>query len=245
MKPHAKYGVDAPGIVRAHIVLGFILALAAAIGLVWPEQSPLPASLSIGAACVAALLLFGAAVMLRSSLVSKKRVRDRLVMALALSGNERVLDAGCGLGLALIGCAKKLTTGKAIGIDLWAAKDISNNNPEATRANAAAEGVADRVEVETGDITRLPFPDASFDVVVSMTVIHNIPSRDARDQALRELVRVLKPGGRIAIFDLLHASRYTAVLQEAGMKVRDLGYDLLWFMPGRSLLAQKPEPGNA
>ena len=244
MKQRAKYGVDAPGIVRAHIGFGTVLALMASIGLLWPKPNPIPASLSIGAAALAALLLFGAAIMLRSSLVSKKRVRDRLVAALALSGNERVLDAGCGRGLALIGCAKKLTTGKAIGIDLWAAKDLSNNNPAATRANAAAEGVADRVEVETGDVRRLPFPDASFDVVISMTAIHNIPSRGARDQALRELVRVLKPGGRIAIFDLLHTARYREVLEGTGMKVRDLGRDLLWFVPGRSLLAQKPEPGN-
>ncbi len=207
MKWRAKYGIDAPGVVRAHIAVGFPLALIALIGLAWPKPNPVPWLLTIGAACVAVLLLFGAAVMLRSSLVSKKRVRDRLVAALALSGSECVLDAGCGRGLALIGCAKKLTTGKAVGIDLWAAKDLSNNNPEATRAKAAAEGVADRVEVETGDITRLPFPDAYFDVVISMTVIHNIPSRDGRDQALRELVRVLKPGGRIAIFDLLHTSR--------------------------------------
>jgi arsenite methyltransferase len=240
MKRRAGYGIDAPGIVRMHIIFGFLLALIAAIGLVWPKPNPVPLPLSIGAASIAVLLLFGGAVMLRSSLVSKKRVRDRLVSALALSGNERVLDAGCGLGLALIGCAKKLTTGKAVGIDLWAAKDLSNNNPEATRANAAAEGVADRVEVATGDITRLPFSNASFDAVVSMTVIHNISSRDGRDQALRELVRVLKPGGRIAIFDLLYTSHYTEVLEGAGMKVRDLGYDLLWFLPCHSLLAQKP-----
>jgi arsenite methyltransferase len=240
----ARYGVDAPLLVNAHIVLGFLLALIALIGLAWPKPSFFPASLSVGAACLAALLFFGAAVMLRSSLVSKKRVRDRLVAALALSGDERVLDAGCGLGLALVGCAKNLTTGKAVGVDLWAAKDLSNNHPEATRANAVAEGVADRVEVETGDITRLPFADASFDAVISMTVIHNIPSREGRDQALRELVRVLKPGGRLAIFDLLHASRYTEVLRGAGMKVRDLGYDLLWFLPARSLLAEKPGPDH-
>ena len=244
MNRRANYGIDAPGLVRAHFVLGSLLALVAAIGLAWPEPNPIPRLLSIGAACVAAVLFLGAAVMLRSSLVGKKRVRDRLVAALQLSGSECLLDAGCGRGLALIGCAKKLTTGKAVGIDLWAAKDLSNNNPDATRANAAAEGVADRVEVETGDITRLPFSDASFDAVVSMTVIHNIPSRDARDQALRELVRVLRPGGRIAIFDLLHTSRYAEVLQGAGMKVQDLGYDLLWFLPGHSLLAQKPELGN-
>ena len=175
----ATYGVDAPGLVRAHIVLGSVLALTALVGFAWPKTSLLPGWLSIGAACLAALLFFGATVMLRSSLVSKKRVRDRLVAALALSGEERVLDAGCGRGLALVGCAKKLTTGKAVGIDLWAAKDLSNNNPEGTRANATAEGVADRVEVETGDITRLPFADASFDAVISMTVIHNIPRAKA------------------------------------------------------------------
>jgi arsenite methyltransferase len=245
MKQRAKYGIDAPGVVRAHIVAGSILALVACAGIAWPNSNPIPASLRIAAALIAALLFFVAIVMLRSSLVSKMRVRNRLVEALALSGHERVLDAGCGLGLALIGCAKKLTTGNAIGIDLWIAKDLSNNHPEATRANASAEGVADRVEVETGDITMLPYPDAFFDAVVSMTVIHNIPSRDARDQALRELVRVLKPGGRIAIFDLLHTSRYTDVLLGTGMKVRDLGYDVLWFIRGHSLLAQKPEPGEA
>lgn len=245
LKRHATYGIDAPGIVRAHVAFGSICAVIASVGFSWPKPNPIPDSLSISAAFVSALLLSGAVVMLRSSLVSKKRVTERLVAALALAGGERVLDAGCGLGLALIACAKKLTTGKAVGIDLWAAKDLSTNNPEATRANAAAEGVADRVEVMSGDITRLPFPDASFDVVVSMTVIHNIPSREARDQALRELVRVLKPGGRIAIFDLLHAARYTEILERAGTKVWDLGYDLLWFLPCHSLLAQKPEaPGG-
>lgn len=241
----ATYGIDGPGVVRANIVLGSLLALTAAIGLAWPKPGLIPLSLSIGAAAVAVLLLFLAAVMLWSSLVGKFRVRDRLVAALTLSGNERVLDAGCGRGLALIACAKNLTTGKAVGIDLWAAKDLSNNNPEATRANAAAESVTDRVEVETGDITRLPFPDASFDAVISMTVIHNIPSSGARDQALRELVRVLKPGGRIAIFDLLHTSRYAEVLRQAGMEVRVVARDRLWLMPCRTLLAQKSKASGS
>lgn len=237
MGQRANYGIDAPGAVRANIAVAVVAALVVLAGLAWP----LPHAVTAAAIFFTVLGIFGTVVMLRSSLVLKMRVRDRLVTALALSGHERVLDAGCGLGLALIGCAKKLTTGKAIGIDLWAAKDLSNNNPDATRANAVAEGVADRIEVDTGDITKLPYPDASFDTIISMTVIHNIPSRDARDQALRELVRVLKPGGRIALSDLMHASRYREILLEAGLKVRDMGTDRMWFMPCRALLAQKPE----
>ena len=238
MKSRARYGIDAPGLFRLNIILAVLLALAATAGLAW--RGTVPIWLCIGAVIVAAILLLLAAVMLWSSLVGKMRVRDRLVAALALSGQERVLDAGCGRGLALVACAKRLIGGKAVGIDLWAAKDLSNNNPEAALANASAEGVADRVEVETGDITRLPFPDASFDAVVSMTVIHNIHSRELRDQALNEFVRVLKPGGRIAIFDLLYTSRYADVLRRAGMAVRDIGHDRLWLLSGRSLLAQKP-----
>jgi SAM-dependent methyltransferase len=242
MRQRAKYGIDAPRVVRAYVVFGVLLALPALIDLAWPGSNPIPAPWRIGAALFAALLLAWAAVMLRSSLVGKMRVRDRLVDALALSGNECVLDAGCGRGLALIGCAKKLSTGKAVGIDLWS-KQLSGNNPDAARANAVAEGVADRVEIETGDITRLPFADAAFDAVISMTVIHNIPSQEARDQAVREIIRVLKPGGRIAIFDLMHTARYAETLRQTGLTVESLGCDLLWLWPCRSLLARKPEAG--
>jgi arsenite methyltransferase len=238
------YGIDAPGAFRANIILGGLFACAAAIGLTWQGPHRVAFWWCIGAAIVAVILFYLAAVMLWSSLVGKLRVRDRLVAALALAGHERVLDAGCGRGLTLIACAKKLTTGRAVGVDLWAAKDLSNNHPEATLANADIEGVAERIEVETADITRLPFPDASFDAVVSMTVIHNIPSQNQRDRALNELVRVLKPNGRLALFDLLHIARYTQVLQDAGMTVRTIGHDRLWLLSGCSLLAQKIAPGR-
>jgi ubiquinone/menaquinone biosynthesis C-methylase UbiE len=236
MNQRATYGIDAPGAVRANIVLGVVFVAVAAAGAAWS----IPAWAIGIAVCLAALCFFYAAVMLWSSLVAKKRLCARLVAALALRGDERVLDAGCGRGLALIACAKKLTTGKAVGIDLWAAKDQSNNSPDATLANAAAEGVADRVTVETGDITKLPLADASFDAIISMIVIHNIPSRDGRDRALRELARVLKPGGCMVLYDLLHTARYAQVLRDAGMTVETLSRETLWLLPSRSLLARKP-----
>lgn len=240
MNARARFGIDAPGMVRANFALGALLVLAAAAGQPLLDASPIPPRLSFGAAIGGGLFVLLGTVMLWSSLVGKKRVCDRLVKSLALSGNERVLDAGCGRGLALITCAKHLSAGRAVGVDLWAASDLSNNTPEAALANAAAEGVADRIEIRTGDITRLEFPDASFDAVISMTVLHNIPSRLARDEALREFVRVLKPGGRLAIFDLLHTSHYAAVLQAANMTVSEVGHERLWLLSRRSLIAQKP-----
>lgn len=237
MRQRASYGIDAPGAVRANIVFGVVFAIIAAAGF---RSGIIPGWAVIGAALLTALCFFYAAVMLWSSLVGKRHVCARLVTALALRGDERVLDAGCGRGLALIACAKKLNTGKATGIDLWAAKDQSNNHPDATLANAAAESVGDRVAVETGDITKLPFADASFDAIISMTVLHNIPSQDGRDRAIRELVRVLKPGGRMALYDLLHTARYSEVLQNTGMDVQVLSRVFLWLLPSRSLLARKP-----
>src|SRR3954466_7668625 len=163
-----------------------------------------------GPAAVAGLLIAGglclaaAAAMLRSSKVGKLRARDELIGALPWCGDERVLDVGCGRGLLLIAAAKRLTTGKATGVDVWHSVDQADNRPEATWANARAEGVADRIEVHNADARQLPFPDNTFNVIVSSLVLHNIHGRIERAKAVREIARVLKPGGRVALLDVAH-----------------------------------------
>jgi hypothetical protein len=62
------------------------------------------------------------------------------------------------------------TTGEATGVDIWQAEDLSGNRPEATLENARREGVEDRVRIHTADMRKLPFPDGTFDVVVSRAV---------------------------------------------------------------------------
>lgn len=114
-------------------------------------------------------------------------------------------------GAVLLAAAKRLPRGRAIGIDLWRA-DQTDNSPSATMANAELEGVADRIEVRTADMTALPFADESFDVVVSSLAIHNIPSRDGRRLALIEAVRVLRPGGRLAVADLWETRQHAQQL---------------------------------
>lgn len=237
----ATYGIDAPVVVRRLAIAGTVLIL---VGLFVPgflrASNPDLAALvtRIGIAWGSGFLL-GALVMLWSSLFGKFIVRDRLLNAVALKGDERVLDVGCGRGQVLIGAAKRLTTGRAIGLDLWSANDLSGNSASETLTNAVIEGVSDRVGVETGDMCAMPFGDKLFDVVLSMTAIHNVPAAN-RDKALLEIARVLKPGGRVAIFDIAHTGRYAKLLRGQGFEVRRSWPVPLWFsLGGRCLYGRK------
>jgi ubiquinone/menaquinone biosynthesis C-methylase UbiE len=178
--------------------------------------------------------------MVWSSRVAKLQLRDRLLDSLALKGEEKVLDVGCGRGLLVIGAAKRLKSGKATGIDVWNPQDLSGNSPDSAKANAKLEGVADRVRIENCDARKLPYPDGNYEVVMSSLALHNIPEREEREQALREMWRVLKPGGRLLIFDILHTGRYAQVLREAGAKDVSLSpMGFLWCLPTRSVVAKK------
>ena len=231
----ADYGLDAPGVVKtlaafgcAFVPLGVMLSrLPAAVGVAH-------AALWMGGSFTVSALL-----MIASSRVGKLRARDRLLDRLALRGHETVLDVGCGHGLLLIGAAHRVPHGRAIGIDLWSQKDQATNSSAATLANAAIEQVGDRVEVRDGDMRQLPFDDASVDAVVSSLAIHNVPSAEERATAVREIVRVLKPGGRVAILDIAHVSDYARVLRELGCVVERLALVPTIFPPTRELVARK------
>jgi arsenite methyltransferase len=215
----ADYGLDAPGVVVGNAVAGAAALAGASIG--WAalrRRHPVPAAVLGGWLAVwGAAAVTQAGLMVRSSRAGKLTERDRLLDQLPWRGDERVLDVGCGRGLLLIGAAKRLTTGRAVGLDLWRRKDQAGNNPATTMANAQAEGVAERIELCDGDARRLPFDDQTFDVVVSSLALHNLPGAEGRAAAVGELGRVLKPGGRVAILDFRNTSRYAAALAAAGL----------------------------
>jgi ubiquinone/menaquinone biosynthesis C-methylase UbiE len=147
-------------------------------------------------------------------------LRDRMISAVTWRGDEQVLDIGTGSGITLFGCARQLTTGKAIGIDIYD-PNAGGGTPAIFWKNAHQEGVADRVELQNVNACQMPFADASFDVVVSTLAFHHIHSSSAaegRRQAAREIVRVLRPGGMVLIFDVGHTlAELEQVLRAAGV----------------------------
>lgn len=212
------YGIDAPGVVRnLYLVAGAgLLAFGTAAAGLWSgvalhvNFASMGLGFGIGCGCMGTWMLY-------DSKVGKLKEREALLDLVALKGNEQLLDVGCGRGLLLVGAAKRLSSGHATGLDLWSQEDLSGNKPEATLENARREGVAERVSVETGDMRKMPFPDNAFDVVVSNVAIHNIYDRPGRAQAMAEIARVLRPGGRLLIHDIRHIPAYAADLAPHGL----------------------------
>ena len=172
---------------------------------------------------------------------------DRILDRLRLRGDERVLDMGCGRGAVLTAVAGRLTTGRVTGVDIWSTKDQSGNARDVTVRNASLEGVGDRAHVETGDMRALPYPDATFDLVVSSLAIHNIRSNADRKRAVVEGFRVLKPGGRIVIADIRATAIYEEPLRALGASNvgrRRLGWRFWWGNPfaGTTLLSASKAP---
>jgi arsenite methyltransferase len=241
--PQADYGLDAPKLVRRFALRGgFLIAFAVVLYFANRNTSPGTAqALASILTCIGLGFWVTAAIMVWSSRAAKLKVRDRMLDGFSWRGDETVLDVGCGRGLLLIGAAKRLKTGKATGVDIWRSEDLSGNSPEAALRNAKAEGLADRVKIESADVRKLPFGATSFDIVVSSMAIHNIPSSPERAKALREMVRVLKPGGRMAIFDAFHGSEYAKGLQQLGLTEINLSnMTFLWGIPCRTVTARKP-----
>lgn len=229
----ADYGLDAPGVVRTMGTIGLALILVVTL-------LPMPVGLKSAGMWMGGSFLLSGIAMIASSRLGKMRARDSLLDAIQLKSTDTVIDIGCGRGLMLMGAAKRVTSGHAIGIDLWSNVDQMNNSRDATLANAEAEGITDRVEVRDGDMRSLPFADASIDAVVSSLAIHNLKTEADRDTAIHEIVRVLKPGGRVGILDIANVSHYAAMLEQSGMKITTRASFSPWiFPPARVVVATK------
>lgn len=231
------YGIDAPGVVRSLTAGGVACLLAAASVGLWLGIPWLASALAV----IGIVLLGEAVLMMHNALRGKFRHRDRILDRVAWRGDEHVLDVGTGRGLLLVGAAKRLSSGRAVGIDIWSAKDLSGNAIERTAANLAAEGVADRCDLATRPAQDMGFADQSFDVVLSNLCLHNIRGAAERNRACEEIARVLKPGGVAVISDLFFTRAYADTFRRAGLSTTIDGPYVWGVFPPQSIVVARKE----
>jgi len=130
-----------------------------------------------------------------------------IVKLLALKGNEYVLDVGSGTGRTAVQIAKRLTTGRLVGIDIWDTMELGDNSPERAYKNAEIEGMKDKVEFKFGSVLEIPFDNDVFDIVTCSSVLNNLPGEKNRTKALEEIFRVLKPKGKCMLLEPLRNLR--------------------------------------
>lgn len=233
MQGKPRFGIDAPT-----LVLGFAIGWPLLLALGFAGSGFLSPSLAGTLILTGAVMAAEALLMTLSSLYGKRILLRRMIDSLALRGDEQALDVGCGRGMLLLETAGHLPRGRVTGLDLWSTRDQSGNAAEATARNAELAGLRERVQIDTGDMRRLPYPDASFDAVVSSLAIHNLPTETDREQAVREIARVLRPGGQLALLDFRHTAHYAETLRAAGLAVQRswplfLMFPWVWIVRGR------------
>ena len=125
--------------------------------------------------------------------------RERTLQAAAIRPGEKILDVGCGTGvLTRLACEAAGAAGAALGID--PASDMIRV------AQENAQRLGSHVEFKVAVIEQLPFGSAHFDVVLSSLMLHHLPP-DLKRAGLREVWRVLKPGGRFVVVDFCRPSK--------------------------------------
>ncbi|WP_210492574.1 class I SAM-dependent methyltransferase [Patulibacter sp. SYSU D01012] len=200
--PNFPYALDRPAQARRMAGIGMGLGVATLVGVIVVPGAFLGARglvvLALLLACLTALVV--AAGMFRTSKHTKIAATDRLLNGLDLRGDEDALDLGCGAGLLCAGLAVRLPGGSVTGVDAWVESQLQPTGKALAKKTLASAGVRG-VALRTGTVRELPVADASVDLAVSRDVLSLLPSAVARTEAVEQLERVVRPGGRVALLE--------------------------------------------
>jgi len=186
--------------------------------------------------------------------VRDTRFKSRLIEQAGIQPGHRVLDLGCGTGTLALMVKRAQPDAEVVGLD------ADPQMLKVATAKAARETMA--VTFDQGMAFRLPYPDDSFDRVLSSLMIHHLKTPD-KGKAARELYRILKPGGRLHIIDFgkprtmygklvglfLHGfeeandnidGHLPRIFEQAGLRVREAGDFMTFFGSLTFLNGEKP-----
>lgn len=188
-KQKTNYGLQAPKDLFLFILLAGIFLLGFLLITGWWKYLFL--------ALFVCSLYMTASMLINSTNWYREKLSRFIVDQCMVNKKSRALDVGCGSGSLSIAFARRITEGEVWGIDLWKKSDLSGNISERVLENIRIEGVENIVKIKTADARKIPFPDNYFDAIGSVYVLHNI--HPEREKAVFEMIRVLKPGGILAI----------------------------------------------
>ncbi len=235
-----EYDIDTPRVTAYLTGGGFLLAALSLVLRRHSLQGSTSGILGVLFLAFGLLLVTVALWMLWTCWHGKWQACGRLLDSLRLRGNERLLDLGCGRGMLLARAAQRLSRGRAVGLDDWSQAYLFGNSRSKTLANLQAAGLPRRVEVVTGDMRRMPFPQGRFDAVTAHLALHRIKEREGRLQVLGEAARVLKKGGRLALQDFQYNRQTLEDLEKLGFqKVEASKIQFCAFPPFRRINAIK------
>lgn len=151
------------------------------------------------------------------TLGTEQVLRQRIVDLARLQPGETVLDVGCGTGtLAIVAKQRVGKTGHLFGID--------PSTQMIAQARRKAERASLSLDFRVGVIEQLTFPDQSFDVVLSTFMMHHLPD-DLKRKGIVEIVRVLKPGGRLLVLDFSgSAGPWHSRIQDQPALMKEAGF---------------------
>jgi SAM-dependent methyltransferase len=175
------------------------------------------------------------------------RYEDALLPAVDLlsADDNLVLDAGCGAGRTTIALGRATRKSRIVALDRFDSDYIDGGGRQLLEQNLRLAGLTNRVRIERGDLTALPFEDRSFDAIVSAHAIDHLGRR--KETGLREAMRVLKPGGRLllvvwvpgwSMFTVANVLSFTLSSKQAwrrmaanvGLEISDEGnFNGVWF----------------
>jgi SAM-dependent methyltransferase len=176
----------------------------------------------------------------------QRRLWNLVLDQLAWDGRGTALDIGTGQGALAIGLAQRFPDARVRGVDLWAAN--WEYSTTACVRNARALGVGDRVIFQHASASTLPLEDGSMDAIVSHFVFHEVKDGGGPVGALKEAIRVLKPGGAFAFQDMfldrrLYGDVDALLATLRGWGVKEVRFSRLsdklripWGMGGRRVL---------